>query len=221
MKLKHLKTLLSRSSQFLLVLFLFSCKDSCDEKFLKIIDHVRNNNYDEVKKYMESGKSATESCYDYKGGKFGSSTSLINKCIQFEKLDLLKLILNYENNLDNYSKSEILRIALNEKDKVFVYKLVNKYNAHIYINGHNEFLKIEKLKILKEANYNFNYTDPFGNTLLIDIIQHSKLEEKKLLKIVKYLIEVGVKTNIKNNNGKTAYDVAVNKNVKEFLKDYR
>ena len=46
---------------------------------------------------MESGKSATQSCYDYKGDKFGSSTSLISKCIQFKKLDLLKLILNYEN----------------------------------------------------------------------------------------------------------------------------
>lgn len=39
-----------------------------------------------------------------------------------------------------------------------------------------------------------------------------------LINTLKYLIELGSKTDLKNKEGKTAYDMAVNKEVKAFLK---
>ena len=78
-------------------------------------------------------------------------------------------------------------------------------------------------KILNDLDYNFNWIDPEdGNNILMKYAKCPATEnEEELIEIIKYFIKIGVKTDIKNNNGKTAYDIAVNKRVKEYLKDYR
>ena len=215
-KLRILKILL-KSSTIIILLFI-SCKNQCDEKTTKLLEDVRNDNYSEIKKILDNGGSATESCYDSIAGKFGGGVSILSKCIQLEKIELVKLILSYEINSDSIPKSEILKLALLKKDTLFIKNLIEKYDSKVYISGHNDNLNLDKIKLLKNAGYDFNYIDSYGNTLLIDIVNNTGIEENELLSVIKYLVEIGAKIDIKNYEGKTAYELAINEKVKEYLK---
>lgn len=209
---------LVRVSIFLLFNLTLSCGNTCNAEFIKLLEDVRNDNNGEIKKYLDNGGSATESCYNYRAGKFGSEVSLLSLCIQLEKLELIKLILQYEKNKNSIPESEILKLALNKNDTFLINVIVNNYNAHLYINGIDDFLSLDKIKLLEKFDYNFDYVSSTGNTLIMEIVMYADMKEEPLIGIVKYLVEKGVKTNVKNNEGKTAYDLAKNERVKEFLK---
>ena len=110
-------------------------------------------------------------------------------------------------------ETEFIKIFINENsDAISIAS--SCYRGDLIKNELKELLRLgyEVNKINKES----------GNTLLIEYAYCPVNEDsKELIETMKFLIENGARTDIKNNNGKTAYDVAVNKNVKEFLKDYR
>ncbi|WP_460220276.1 hypothetical protein [Psychroserpens sp. MEBiC05023] len=216
---KNLKTLLKISALTLIIVFNFSCEDSCDEKFIEVIKDAEENNQGKVLEFLENGGSAVEACYNYKSGKLGNYITLLDKSILLKNLDLLHMILDHEDDISDYGLSRILRLALEQKDVSLTKKLIEK-EAHLSHIEKCDILELVDIQLLSKLKYEFNYQDSYlNNTLLMNIVQCNATDENDILFYsVKYLVEeVNVKTDIKNKDGKTAEELAVNPKIKTYL----
>ena len=111
-----------------------------------------------------------------------------------------------------YDNKDIVKLLIDNKAKIVEYVESCIYSKNT-LSRYNKFNKV---------NYNFNWIDPKdGNTILMKYVKCPANEnEDELLDLIKYLVKIGVKTDIKNNEGKTAYEIAVNEKVKDYLKKY-
>jgi len=124
--------------------------------------------------------------------------------------------------IPNNIKDEMLdRISYNEEKKDIMRLLIKK-GAHITPITKLCCTKtcISTLENLHSIQYDFNWIDPeTGNNLFMEYAGCPAPDDPDdLIKTMQYLIELGSKTDLKNKEGKTAYDLAVNKEVKAFLK---
>ncbi|MAN28810.1 MAG: hypothetical protein CMH15_12580 [Mesonia sp.] len=223
--LKTYKPILNFCFFYLLFIF-FSCKPSCSKNDIRVINSAKKGNVKSVKDYLENGGDPLLHCKDYKSGGKGSFGVLYDLPFNIsisKSTDLLKLYLKYD--IPEDIKSEMFQTAILAKETEFIKIFINENSDAISIASscyRGDLIKNE-LKELLRLGYEVNKINKeSGNTLLIEYAYCPVNEDsKELIETMKFLIENGARTDIKNNNGKTAYDVAVNKNVKEFLKDYR
>ncbi|CAO3677126.1 unnamed protein product [Umbelopsis ramanniana] len=88
----------------------------------------------------------------------------------------------------------------------------HKRNMHSFKANDSEALA--SLKLLMDAGTDINAQDNNGDTPL------HQATEKKLSVKVQTLLQLGAKTDIKNNNGKTAKDIADKNNLKNLLRTF-
>ncbi len=174
-----------------------------------------------VKKYLESGGDPALECFDPKGNMiFGEERYLNQGIIASRSKPLFEYYLSYE--LPQDIKDLLILAALDEKDLDQIRLAVNR-GGHAFWNA-NDCLEyyasgaIEDYDLLHEAGYDFNWQNEDGNTLLM---VHAKCRadetSDELISILQFLIDHGARTDIKNEDGRTAYDLAKNPKVKAFL----
>jgi len=219
-KSKTLRILLKIISVWLLIFAFTSCKDNCDKEFLKVLDAAEKGNVKVVENYINNGGEFSDNCFDYKNGRMGGTRDLLSSALDSETIALMKLICSKIDTLEENTKSVMIDIALKKKDDDFLEFLIKETDAHVTWIRDIKLYSLKNLKKLNKYNYNFNWNNPYnGNTILMWYVNSSRISEDDLLEIVQYLLVNGANADIKNKRGETAEDMAVNKKVKEYLKN--
>ena len=181
------------------------------------------NTTDEIKKYLvQAGCPASKKFIM----EFGTEEQKKNYKITFEELcknlniqDLKNYIENGGNinrqNMDKYNGT-LLHYAVDKSSVNCVLYLVKK-GADTTIKDNNGRVparlftdKFEIYSILKE---NINEPDNDGNTILHITSKYLKKE------CIRHLISIGARFDIKNNKGKTAFDLCSDKNIFKSRED--
>ena len=190
MKLKHLKTLLRRSSQFFLLFFLFfSCAPNCSQEELKIFEEAEKGNLPAVKQYLENGGDSILDCHNTAGGKFGSRKWLYISICKSNSLELIEYYLSKE--IPFETEKKMFYYFLGKNNKTFLKYFIEK--KHYPLKQPNNCFYIGMLscfKILNDLDYNFNWIDPEdGNNILMKYAKCPATEnEEELIEIIKYFI---------------------------------
>lgn len=221
MNWKTLKSLLLISNIFS-ILLLSSC-NRCNTKELEVLQAAREGDIVTIKKYFEDGGSPILSCFDgSSGGPLNfSEDDLYYVICKSESESLIKYYLEQE--LTEEIKNKMFYFFIEEKNKTFIQYFIEKKigNNLIFFLAKNcsNIMSREIHYVLTENSFNFNYINPEnGNTILMEYATCSgDTETEDLLELIKYFISIGVKTNIKNHEGKTAKELAVNQKVKDYL----
>ena len=221
-KFKLLQTHLKKGGVVFLFFAIHACLPTCNDKELAVIEAAENGDVEAVKAYFENRGDPMLECHNTAGGKFGSTKWLYFSVCKSESLPLIKYYLSQ--NISDEIKNKMLYYYSDVKDdNIDIVKLLIDNKAKIVeyvescIYSKNTLSRYNKFN---KVNYNFNWIDPKdGNTILMKYVKCPANEnEDELLDLIKYLVKIGVKTDIKNNEGKTAYEIAVNEKVKEYLK---
>lgn len=229
MESKIFKTLLNNSLLIVVVFFLSSCDKRCSDEELGIYEAAEAGNVTKIKTYIENGGDPQLRCYDpYGGGKFNvNGSDLYFPICESSSKELVEYYLSLDI-VPNQIKNEMFYFFLAKKDKNFLKLFINKYpqysQAFRTVNNcfHDGDLTYYVF-LNDELHYDYNQVDPItGDNILMKYAQCDGLKfegkyEEELLKTIKYFVSIGVKINIKNKEGKTAIDLAVNPKVKEYL----
>lgn len=143
-----------------------------------------------------------------------------------EWVTIIKLLLEYGADINRYGSYSVIRSlskSISSEDSLFkkeaiLYILEEKLNeisiddcAYIMINasagGHTDVISY----LLNHKKIDINIQSYRGYTMLISTIESKVNQPETKLKMTKWLIEHGADVNIKDNNGKTAYDYAVDR----------
>lgn len=149
-----------------------------------------------------------------------------------EWLTIIKLLLEYGADINRYGSYSVIRSlskSISSEDSLFkkeaiLYILEEKLNeisigdcAYIMINasagGHTDVISY----LLNHKKIDINIQSYRGYTMLISTIESKVNQPETKLKMTKWLIEHGADVNIKDNNGKTAYDYAVDRGDEDLI----
>lgn len=223
MKLRTLKILLKSSLLFFILLF-YSCAPTCSQSEIEVCREAEKGNIKVVKGYIENGGDPELECHNTAGGKFGSENWLYFSICKSNSKELIEYYLTQK--ISDETKNKMLYFFSGTEDDAVIVKLLLKNNAHLneYSDSCNfiEGVLID-YKNLQKLGYDFNWIDPKdGNNILLKYAKCPATDdETELVEMLKYFVEIGVKTNVKNNEGKTAYELAINEKVKEYLKNLK
>ena len=176
-----------------------------------------HNNYEAVKRLLEKGADPNKFL---EGGWSPMEATLVcpnyPKDRSFDKLEILKLLLEYGADVDSRgSRETALFRTLNYYDNEYALEIVktlidagakmtNDYNKSILnqacIYGSHEMIQY----LIEERGLDLNHQDNFGLTPLMEAILHKNLP----FSTIEYLIAQGSDINIKDSKGKTALDYA-------------
>ncbi|WP_460220274.1 hypothetical protein [Psychroserpens sp. MEBiC05023] len=217
---KNLKTLL-KISLVIIVLFFSSCDKRCNREELKIYKAAEEGNLEVVKNYLENGGNLLLDCYDGTSGGFNPyGAGLYFSICKSNSKELITFYLKQD--LPQEVKNEMFHYFLADKNEALL-RLVIKNNGHAFFGKKCfGFDLTEQLVPLKKAGYDFNWIDPSdGNNIVMNYALCEATYEgadDEILKTIKFLVEeVGVRTDIKNKDGKTAKELAVNPKIKAYL----
>ena len=138
-------------------------------------------------------------------------------------IELTKHYLGY--NASQKIKDDFLESFVSEQQPSLIRLMVDsgghiQYVARNCLERFSDEITIE-YKLLYDTGYDFNWQDDKGNTLLM---LHAKCwaddTSNELITILQFLIDHGARTDIKNKDGKTAYELAVNSKAKAFLAQF-
>ncbi|WP_204344623.1 hypothetical protein [Psychroserpens algicola] len=219
--MKSLKTLLRISIVFTVLCF-YSCEERCSSEELQVLSAAENADINAIKSYFENGGDVLLECLDAssEGGRYGSAKALMFAVCRSKSKELITYFL--EQNPPQYIKNDMLHFFLAEQNEA-LFRFMIKNNGHITYGKDCFGIDVsDNLELFKKADYNFNWINPVdGNTILIDYALCEATYEgadDEILKTIKFLVEeVGVRTDIKNKDGKTAKELAVNPKIKAYL----
>ena len=195
----------------------------CNEEEIALYEAVERGDLGALRAYLEGGGEPTLKCYADVGRSDGFWDYLYYKVALSNSTEMVKYYIGF--NLPQKIKDDLLGAFVNKQNTELTRLLVDS-DAHRFRNAdgclqsyYEEILK--EYELLVDVGYDFNWQNDDGNTLLM---LYSKCwaddSSEKLITILQFLVDHGAKTDIKNNDGKTAYDVAVNPKVKAFLAQY-
>jgi len=193
----------------------------CSEKDLALFNAVEEGNLDALRSYLENDGDPVYKCFYGPGRGFGMWRYLHSAISANSSVELVRYYLSYP--LQENLKDEMLEQFVGREDADLTQLLVEEgaHVSNVASNCLERFWEQKEYEVLAKAGYNFNWQDDDGNTLLM---LHAKCfadsTSDELITIVQFLIDNGARTDLKNNDDKTAYDLAVNPKVKEFLAQY-
>ena len=144
-----------------------------------------------------------------------------------DSVELIKYYLSFD--LTEYIKNEMLMHLLridgenDELIEILIKKGAHYYSDVIFQHCYNEDIKIYQK--LARNGYDFNWRNPSlgGETVLMTLAQcpvnapdYDNVD--KILEIIKFLVDNGAKTDVKNDQGKTILEVAENEKIIEYFK---
>jgi len=223
---------LNHQNIFLVVALMFSLSScdsiynficcGCSEEDFALFVSVADDDLEALKTYLENGGDPEFKCFDGRGRGFGAWSHLYWKVEESSSVEMVQYYIGYD--LPQNIKDEMLETFVG-REEIELARLLVDVDAHISSVASNcleEYWEKIQYEVLVSVGYDFNWQDDNGNTLLM---LHAKCRaddtSDELIAILQFLIEHGASTNIKNDNGKTAYDIAVNPKVKAFLAQFR
>ncbi|WP_204344624.1 hypothetical protein [Psychroserpens algicola] len=215
----NLKTLL-KISPVIIVLFFSSCDKRCNREELKVYKAAEEGNLEVVKNYLENGGDLLLDCYDgTSGGKF--NVYGVELYIPICKSGSKELVTYYlEQDIPQHIKNDMLHIFLADKNEVLLRVMIENEGRLVYGKECYAMSLSEELLPLTKTDYDFNWIDSNGNTILMNYALCEKVFEGNdaFLETIRFLVEnAGVRTDIKNKDGKTAKELAVNPKIKAYL----
>lgn len=221
-KSKTLRILLKITSLCIIFITFISCSNDCDKELLSVLDAAEEGNVKVVESYINNGGDFSDSCFDYKAGRTGSTRQVLTSSLQSESIELMKFILNKIDTVGENTKSTMIEIALKKEDNEFLKFLIQESDAHITWLSNDTFYSLKSLQALRKNGYDFNWAHPAsGNTILMNYVSDKNIQNEELsLEIVKYLVANGAKLDLKNNKGQTAKDQANSEAVKQYLSSF-
>ncbi|MCB9044454.1 MAG: hypothetical protein R2798_09415 [Chitinophagales bacterium] len=218
--------ILSKNYSILLLssitLFLSSC-NWCSEKELQVLKATEKGDVEALKIYLENGGDPSLCCWS-REGRMGTQYDLISAVVKSNSYELLEIYLDYS--ISSKDLNNLLSGFLWNDANDSIIELLLKKGAKA--NSFEENCStIDYVSVifdrLEKNNYDFNYQDPkTGNTLLMEYcLCPAPNDAKELVETIAYLIKLGAKTDIKNKEGKTAKDLAVNEKVRDFFEEMK
>ncbi|MCF8276755.1 MAG: ankyrin repeat domain-containing protein [Flavobacteriales bacterium] len=185
---------------------------------------IESGSIEVLKSHLENGGDPGWKCYDTRVGKsLGFWLELHNMVSSSRSYEMIVYYLKYD--IPQTTKNDMLESFVATGDSELIELMVN-HGCHVSIEAReclDRFVSdtFKRYTQLVKAGYDFNWQDDDGNTLLM---LHSKCKSQEtsveLVSILQFLITHGARTDIKNHDGKTAFDLAANPKVKDFLAQY-
>lgn len=195
----------------------------CNKKTNRVLRSVERGDLQALKNYLKNGGDPEYSCVYFKtgGGRFNGGAyqqSLSNAVMRSQSYELMKYYLTYP--ISSETKNEMLCYYDSNNESPNITELLILKGAHVDYGDRCYFPTDSTFYYLKSAGYNLNWVDPEdGNTLFMNYCSCPAIEEEtQLITLLKLLIEMGAKTDLKNKKGQTALDQAKNPKIKEFLR---
>ena len=192
----------------------------CTKEGVAALDAARNADLQGVKDYLENGGDPMYSCGTSKSGTFidASGRGLDIEVTYSESYELIEYYLTYD--IPDEVKANMLSVYASYEESDKLTRLLLKNGAH-YTNS-SCYAKdgVLRLENLKRCNYDFNWINPEdGNNLFMDYAGCPAPDgATEIIEILQFLVDEGVKTKLKNKEGKTALDMAVNAEIKAYIK---
>ena len=195
-------------------------EEYCNKASHDALEAARRGDVASVKQYLDNGGDPLLECFAVPLDKETTMHGYRRLYTQVEisgDLELLKCYLTY--NIPNEIKDKMLEhfLAMRYSDHV---KLLIANDAHSNIMACCHLpVCLEQLRMLDSLNYDLNWVDPeTGENLLMEYAGcPSEKHQDALLDIIKYLVEQGVRTDLKNNKGEALVDIAVNEKIKAYF----
>lgn len=195
----------------------------CNKKTNRVLRSVERGDLQVLKNYLKNGGDPEYSCVYFKtgGGRFNGGAyqqSLSNAVMRSQSYELMKYYLTYP--ISSETKTEMLGYSAGDPEMLKITALLIKNDAHVDYEVGCYFPSDSAIYYLHAAGYDFDWKNPEdGNTLFMSYCRCPAIErEPAAIKTLQQLIEIGVKTDLKNKKGQTALDQAKNPKIKEFLR---
>ncbi len=196
-----------------------SCEPECTKEGRAVLKAAEKGDLQAVKDYLENGGDPLYSCGGSRsGGLVDYQSKSLDRKVMFSKsYELVEYYLTYD--IPNEVKDEMLAVfaSTDNNDKLIRLLMRNK--------GHLTTLRcytdaIAQLENLKKCKYDFNWINPEdGNNLFMDYAGCPAPDgATEIIEILQFLVDEGVKTKLKNKEGKTALDMAINPEIKAYIK---
>lgn len=187
----------------------------------KIFRLIKKNDYKQVYNLINTNKKFNVNIFN------NNNISLLEICIQNNKINLLKLLLSRNIRLDildsdnssildhiiRFNKIEILKLLLEYNSNSIgtnildINQKFNIYPIHLAVL----YLKLDILKLIIKYSNDISYKDNGGNNIM-----HIATSSKKYVNILKYIIKNHPDLYTINDNGQTPLNLAI---IQNFPKD--
>lgn len=195
--------------------------EECTESDIRKLDKIGSGDYAAYKRFMKKHPDPEFICIVLNSGINAVSPSTKSEVVGSGNLKIIKDFFTYD--LSQKMKNEILESFWGDDEDELVRFLIEQgarlerynYCAESFLPG---------LKQLHKLGYDMNYVDPeTGRNIFLD---YSKMGYEKdnfkggdcAVECLKYLESIGVDTNIKDAEGKTALEIASDSTIIEYLK---
>jgi hypothetical protein len=197
----------------------------CSIEEESMFEATDTGNYLPVREYLANGGDPMLKCLDRTRQRY--SNTLYISVMLSDSVELIKYYLSFD--LTQYVIDQMLMYFIideNSNDDI-VTLLVNKgahyFDENFFYPCYKENIKVYQK--LARNGYNFNWRNPKfgGETILMTLAQCPVNQPDydsvdKILEIIKFLVDNGAKTDVKNDQGKTILEVAENEKIIEYFK---
>lgn len=166
-------------------------------------------------------KNGADPNFHFKDSYTPLEASIVNGPIDQNSVEIVKLLIKYGADIDEYGSSEPILITVSGSigsDNPYSYELFNLLldsGASCVFNGNNRvmfnvarFASYERAaEFFKSRQYDINEVDAQGRSVLINAVQRS--DTTGLADLVQLLLRCGVDKSIADQTGHTAYDYAL------------
>jgi hypothetical protein len=200
--------------------------DICTEAEQAMIRAADKGNYQPIWDYLANGGDPMLQCRD-RTRPMNYTYSLYIPIMLSDSLELIKYYLSFE--LSQYVIDQMLmHIIIDENSNDELITLLVDKGAHYFDENFFYPCYKENIKVyqkLARNGYDFNWRNPSlgGETVLMTLAQcpvnlpdYDNVD--KILEIIKFLVDNGAKTDVKNDQGKTILEVAENEKIIEYFK---
>lgn len=197
---------------------------SCSEEELKIIEKIIQEDLQALKDYMDNGGDPEFQCRDgmFPGGRLGGPPyHSIQKAVVFSNsIEMMQLFLSYpltqrilDDLMSSYSYPE------NDPLNLITPILIAK-GGHVLYSDAFVIQDGEKyVDRLHDLNYNLDWIDSLGNTMIMNIAaSHPNATPKIVKAALGKLLDLGVRTDVVNNLGETLKTIPYSPKIRRYLR---
>jgi len=223
----RLKKLLVRINLIMICGIWYGCVPKCSEEQLEILTAARDGDLEEIRGYLESGGDPLMGCNMYSGkgirlNFFTAGYRLSMSVAASGSSELLEYYLSKE--IPNTEKEEMLKLTVFDQDTAMT-RLLLENGAFQDVLAQECFLyeAVNSYQVLLASGYEMDKPSvqfKHNTALMLYSRCPTDDQEDELIAILQFLLDHGARTDITNSDDNTAYDLAVNHKVKEFLKQY-